>query len=113
VHDLAHEVCDGKWIALGGGGYGVVRCVPRAWTHLIAEASGDRLRPDTEVPAGWRDDVRRRGLRAEPPETMTEGGYVGFARWDPFTESRVDRAITRTRTASFPYFGLDPDDPRD
>jgi acetoin utilization protein AcuC len=113
VHDLAHEVCDGKWIALGGGGYGVVRCVPRAWTHLIAEASGDRLRPDTEVPAGWRDDVRRRGLRAEPPETMTEGGYVGFARWDPFTESRVDRAITRTRTAAFPYFGLDPDDPRD
>jgi acetoin utilization protein AcuC len=44
---------------------------------------------------------------------MTEGGYTGFARWDPFTESRVDRAIARTRTASFPYFGLDPDDPRD
>jgi acetoin utilization protein AcuC len=44
---------------------------------------------------------------------MTEGGYTGFAQWDPFTESRVDRAIARTRTASFPYFGLDPDDPRD
>ena len=113
VHELAHEVCDGRWIALGGGGYGLVRCVPRAWTHLIAEASGDPLRPETEVPAGWRDDVRRRGLRAEAPHTMTEGGYVGFARWDPLTESRVDRAITRTRTASFPFFGLDPDDPRD
>jgi acetoin utilization protein AcuC len=44
---------------------------------------------------------------------MTEGAYVGFHRWDPFTENRVDRAILRTRTASFPYFGLDPDDPRD
>jgi acetoin utilization protein AcuC len=33
--------------------------------------------------------------------------------WDPFTENRVDRAILRTRRASFPYFGLDPDDPRD
>jgi acetoin utilization protein AcuC len=113
VHDLAHEVCDGRWIALGGGGYGLVRCVPRAWTHLIAEAGGDRLAPDTEIPQSWRDDVRRRGLRAEPPATMTEGGYVGFSRWDPLTENRVDRAIRRTRTASFPYFGLDPDDPRD
>jgi acetoin utilization protein AcuC len=113
VHDLAHEVCDGRWIALGGGGYGLVRCVPRAWTHLIAEAGGDRLAPDTEIPQSWRDDVRRRGLRAEPPATMTEGGYVGFSRWDPLTENRVDRAIRRTRTASFPSFGLDPDDPRD
>ncbi len=113
VHDLAHEVCDGRWIALGGGGYGLVRCVPRAWTHLIAEAAGRPLDPDTEIPQSWRDDVRRRGLRAEPPATMTEGGYVGFSRWDPLTENRVDRAIRRTRTASFPYFGLDPDDPRD
>jgi acetoin utilization protein AcuC len=44
---------------------------------------------------------------------MTEGGYTGFAAWDPFTESRVDRAISRTRRASYPLFGLDPDDPRD
>jgi acetoin utilization protein AcuC len=113
VHDLAHEVCDGRWVALGGGGYGLVRCVPRAWTHLIAEASGDRLAPDTEIPQSWQDDVRRRGLRTPPPVSMTEGAYVGFNRWDPFTETRVDRAIMRTRTASFPYFGLDPDDPRD
>ena len=28
MHDLAHEICDGRWIALGGGGYGLVRCVP-------------------------------------------------------------------------------------
>jgi acetoin utilization protein AcuC len=44
---------------------------------------------------------------------MTEGGYTGFAAWDPLSESRVDRAILRTRRACFPYFGLDPDDPRD
>jgi acetoin utilization protein AcuC len=113
MHQLAHRVCDGRWIALGGGGYGLVRCVPRAWTHLIAEVSGDRLDPATEIPQSWRDDVVARGLRARPPTHMTEGGYTGFSRWDPFTESRVDRAIMRTRRASFPYFGLDPDDPRD
>jgi len=113
LHDLAHEICEGRWIALGGGGYGLVRCVPRAWTHLIAEAGGQRLDPATEIPESWREDVVRRGLRARPPTHMTEGGYTGFSRWDPFTESRVDRAISRTRRAAFPYFGLDPDDPRD
>jgi acetoin utilization protein AcuC len=113
LHDLAHRFTDGRWVALGGGGYGLVRCVPRAWTHLIAEASGDRLDPATEIPESWREDVVRRGLRARPPTHMTEGGYTGFAHWDPFTESRVDRAILRTRHASYPYFGLDPDDPRD
>jgi acetoin utilization protein AcuC len=113
MHDLAHEVSDGRWIVLGGGGYGLVRCVPRAWTHLMAEVGGNRIEPATEIPQSWQDDVRRRGLRAQPPTSMTEGGYTGFAHWDPFTEHRVDRAIGRTRTASFPYFGLDPDDPRD
>ncbi|MPQ96725.1 acetoin utilization protein AcuC [Modestobacter sp. I12A-02628] len=113
VHALAHEICDGRWVVLGGGGYGLVRCVPRAWTHLLAEVGGDALAPGTEIPQAWQDDVVRRGLRAQPPTTMTEHGYTGFARWDPFTEHRVDRAIGRTRAASFPLFGLDPDDPRD
>jgi acetoin utilization protein AcuC len=113
MHELAHELCDGRWIALGGGGYGLVRAVPRAWTHLLAEAAGSPLDPNTEIPQSWRDDVAARGLRARPPTHMTEGGYTGFARWDAFTENRVDRAIMRTRRASFPLFGLDPDDPRD
>jgi acetoin utilization protein AcuC len=113
VHDLAHELCEGRWVVLGGGGYGLVRCVPRAWTHLLAEVSGDRLDPKTEIPQQWRDDVERRRFRAETPTHMTEGGYAGFSRWDSLGDSRIDRAVLRTRRASFPYFGLDPDDPRD
>ncbi|MCV2488112.1 acetoin utilization protein AcuC [Geodermatophilus sp. YIM 151500] len=113
LHELAHELCEGRWLALGGGGYGLVRCVPRAWTHLIAELAGAPVDPRTEIPQSWRDDVVRRGLRARPPTSMTEGGYAGFARWDALGDSRIDRAVLRTRRASFPYFGLDPDDPRD
>lgn len=113
MHELAHEICDGRWIALGGGGYGLVRAVPRAWTHLLAEVSGSPLDPTTEIPQSWRDDVLARGLRARPPTHMTEGGYTGFSHWDSLGGSRVDRAIMRTRRASFPLFGLDPDDPRD
>ncbi len=113
LHELAHEVSEGRWLALGGGGYGLVRCVPRAWTHLIAEAAGTPVPPGTAIPDSWAQDVLSKGLRVEPPGSMTEGGWTGFQHWDPFTENRVDRAITRTRNASYPLFGLDPDDPRD
>jgi acetoin utilization protein AcuC len=51
LHQLAHEVTDGKWLAFGGGGYGLVRCVPRTWTHLLAEASGLPVDPATAIPA--------------------------------------------------------------
>src|SRR5699024_8297850 len=34
AHELAHEYCGGKWIALGGGGYDIWRVVPRAWAQI-------------------------------------------------------------------------------
>jgi acetoin utilization protein AcuC len=36
-HELAHELCEGRWLATGGGGYAVREVVPRAWTLLFAE----------------------------------------------------------------------------
>lgn len=32
IHELAHTYTDGRWIALGGGGYDIFRVVPRAWS---------------------------------------------------------------------------------
>ncbi|HWL37818.1 MAG TPA: acetoin utilization protein AcuC, partial [Frankiaceae bacterium] len=40
LHDLAHELCGGRWVVLGGGGYEIVQVVPRAWTHALAEVTG-------------------------------------------------------------------------
>ncbi|WP_019243897.1 acetoin utilization protein AcuC [Bacillus massilioanorexius] len=37
AHDLAHQYCDGKWIAVGGGGYDIWRVVPRAWSRIWLE----------------------------------------------------------------------------
>ncbi|MDO6448418.1 acetoin utilization protein AcuC [Oceanobacillus profundus] len=34
AHELAHEYCNGKWIAIGGGGYDMWRVVPRAWAQI-------------------------------------------------------------------------------
>ncbi|MTV50264.1 acetoin utilization protein AcuC [Heliobacillus mobilis] len=51
AHRLAHTYCQGRWLALGGGGYDHWRVVPRAWTLLWAEMN-DREVPD-EIPSIW------------------------------------------------------------
>lgn len=34
AHEIAHTYCEGRWIAVGGGGYDIWRVVPRAWAHI-------------------------------------------------------------------------------
>jgi acetoin utilization protein AcuC len=107
MHELAHELCDGRWIATGGGGYALVQVVPRTWTHLLAVAAGAPLGPEMATPAQWRELAR--SLTGETaPLTMTDGvspRYVSFASgMDP--DDAVDRAILRTRSAVFPAHGL-------
>ena len=41
AHELAHKYCDGKWIAVGGGGYDIWRVVPRAWSLIWLEMTGN------------------------------------------------------------------------
>ena len=109
LHDLAHEVAGGRWVAFGGGGYAVVDVVPRAWTHLLSVVSGHPLSPDQETPASWRDEVAGRlGVRA--PSRMTDGRSAAYRDWsegyDP--DTWLDRAVQATRDAIFPWNGLDP-----
>jgi len=109
VHELAHEVAGGRWLALGGGGYAVVDVVPRAWSHLIAIAGHVPLDPATALPAAWRADVADRWGR-NTPERMTDDAPLSFREWhegyNPGDD--VDRAIKATRDAVFPHLGLDP-----
>ena len=109
LHQLAHEAADGRWLLTGGGGYELVQVVPRAWAHLLAEASGEPLDPAAATPAQWREYVTERTGR-DAPELMTDGagaGYVPFERgYDP--GDPVDRAIMATRNAVFPHHGLSP-----
>jgi acetoin utilization protein AcuC len=107
MHELAHELCAGRWIATGGGGYALVQVVPRTWAHLLAVAAGAPIDPEMATPAQWRELAW--SLTGETaPRTMTDGvrpRYVSFASGvDP--DDPVDRAILRTRTAVFPSHGL-------
>lgn len=109
LHDLAHEVSDGRWVVTGGGGYALVDVVPRAWTHLLAIVGGAPLDPLTATPDGWRDHVRT-SLGRVAPHRMTDGRTPAYRDWsggyDP--DAWLDRAIHATRSAVFPLHGLDP-----
>ena len=114
LRTLADELCDGRWVATGGGGYALVEVVPRAWTHLLAVATGEPLDPQTLTPPGWRDLAAQRRPGADVPLRMTDGDLPPVRRWQPGTEpDPVDRAILATRQAVFPLHGLDPRDVRD
>jgi len=109
LHALAHDHAGGRWLACGGGGYELAEVVPRAWTHLLAEAAGVPLAPETAVPEGWRDYVTQRyGLSA--PRRMTDGVTPRWRDWDEGFDPAdpVDRAVLATQRAVFPAHGIDP-----
>jgi acetoin utilization protein AcuC len=109
LHDLAHRRCDGRWVALGGGGYAVVGVVPRAWTHLIALVGGTELDPYTPTPSSWRTYVSEK-CGGIAPVSMTDGYEPTYRDWSDGWDPDVwlDRQIKATRDAVFPLHGLDP-----
>ncbi|SDC80574.1 acetoin utilization protein AcuC [Streptomyces prasinopilosus] len=109
-HDLAHEYADGRWLALGGGGYAVAEVVPRSWTHLVGIAAGKPVDPATMIPEGWRQEVYAR-TRQLGPVRMTDGRRpVSWASWEDGYDpaDRLDQAVLATRRAAFPLRGLLP-----
>jgi acetoin utilization protein AcuC len=114
LRSLAHEVCDGRWVAFGGGGYGIVDVVPRAWTHLLAALTGAPLSPQLATPNSWRLLAAQRRPGAQVPTVMSDGETPTWSPWQPGEDpDPLGRAIAASRRAVYPAHGLDPDDPRD
>lgn len=113
LRELAERYADGKWLAVGGGGYQLIRVVPRSWTHLLATVLDRDIEPDTLIPPGWANLVRKAAPAAELPLKMSDDGDPTYRAWGGDGDDPVDVAIRDTRRAVFPLHGLDPDDPRD
>ncbi|MEP7053684.1 MAG: acetoin utilization protein AcuC [Actinomycetota bacterium] len=102
LHELAHELCDGKWIAVGGGGYEIVQVVPRAWTHAIAEMVGGSAEGAT--PDEWRElAFQRSGEHA--PRDLRDGRTPAWAAMDGET-GPLAHAVNATKNAVFPLLGV-------
>lgn len=111
LHGWAHEYADGRWVALGGGGYAVYDVVPRTWAHLVGIAAGAPVPPETEVPEEWLQSVYAHTGTPVAPQRMTDGREPVCRVWsetgyDP--GDSLDRAVQATRKAVFPAHGLMP-----
>ncbi|WP_077063453.1 acetoin utilization protein AcuC [Streptomyces sp. MP131-18] len=108
-HSWAHEHAEGRWLALGGGGYAVVDVVPRLWAHLVATAAHAPVEPQAPVPETWRQTVYAL-TRQQGPRRMTDGRVPQWRSWqdgyDP--ADAVDQAVLATRRAVYPLHGLLP-----
>jgi len=111
IHRWAHRYAEGRWIAVGGGGYEWVNVVPRIWTHLIAEAAGAPISPESQTPESFRAYVSE-SLGRPAPAHMTDGR----SPWaKPFAQGcdpsdPVDAAILATQSAVYPHLGLVADE---
>ena len=115
MRELADEVCDGRWLALGGGGYAVIDVVPRSWGHLLAIATGEAIDAAAPLPEGFvaaAETARaEHGLSPEPGIcTYGDGRPLAVRDWaggyDP--EDPLDRSVQAARRGIFPDWGLDP-----
>src|SRR5881397_37596 len=62
MHGLAHELCGGKLLLFGGGGYTLAN-VPRVWAVAFSTLAGLQL--DDAIPREWSEEFR--ALTAEDP----------------------------------------------
>ncbi|MCW1804269.1 acetoin utilization protein AcuC [Brachybacterium squillarum] len=115
LRETADEVCEGRWLSLGGGGYAVIDVVPRSWAHLVAVATGEAIPAEAPLPAEFLEAAARAreesGLSPEPGIlTFGDGRPLAVRDWeggyDP--EDDLDRAVQAARRGAFPEWGLDP-----
>lgn len=86
AHELAHEFCEGRWIAVGGGGYDIWRVVPRAWSMVWLAMTNQQV-PTGTIPQEWLDNWQK-----EAPVTLIptwedpEDLYESIPRKEEITE---------------------------
>ncbi|GGC81091.1 acetoin utilization protein AcuC [Tersicoccus solisilvae] len=109
IRDLAADLCGGRWLATGGGGYSTTAVVPRVWAHLVGIVTGEPVPVQSPTPARWQAYVQQR-YGKEAPLWMTDDVDLWWRSWevgyDPNDD--VDRAVMATRKEVFPLHGLDP-----
>jgi acetoin utilization protein AcuC len=99
VDALAHRWASGRWLATGGGGYGVYRVVPRAWAHVWL-AGAHREAPD-RLPMAWRERWAAESARygdPSPPEALDDAPNAGLPM-SPSQAEAEDRSLQTAEVA--------------
>ena len=114
---IAHQFAGGRWLATGGGGYGVYSVVPRAWAHVWL-AAPPRTRP-MRSPTAWRErwageaarygvtDLPRRLDDDEVAGTWQEANEISRHTVAVVRESLVPRHSSGSRSTSAAWTPLE------
>lgn len=99
IHQLAHQYCDGRWVALGGGGYDIWRVVPRAWSLLWLEMTDHPLlialdhNPQLTLPAAWLARWQQKA-----PDKLPATWLDDLNQWEPMPRRSEISMINRRAT---------------
>lgn len=100
AHELAHQYCNGKWVAVGGGGYDIWRVVPRAWSRIWMEMN-ESSHINGPLPIEWLDRWKKEAsvtlpITWEDPDNL----YPEIPRKNEITEKNlqvVEKALYHIR----------------
>ncbi len=97
---LSKELCQGRWIATGGGGYDVT-AVPRAWTVLFSTMVGREL--EDALPVEWLRECNQ--LVDSVPAEKSLRDQV-HADEEAHVPRAAKRAVEDLRRVLFPLHGI-------
>jgi acetoin utilization protein AcuC len=106
LHALAHRVCGGRWVALGGGGYELYSVVPRAWALLLAEML--EVRPDGPLPEPWLAEAAAAGGRGLPSGWLDDPAPEPAPGRRARAREESERSVAEARERLFPLAELRP-----
>jgi acetoin utilization protein AcuC len=96
LHRLAHEVCEGRWLIVGGGGYDPADVTPRAWTAFVGTVLGHHT-ANVELPQTWIEASREAG--GDPPRCLLDD----IPPLDePVAPEKLDDLLTRIEQTVLP-----------
>ncbi len=99
-HKLVHEVSNGKWICVTGGGYDILACA-RIWTLMISEMCG--FSPDSNMPDDFIKQCKN--ILGYDPQTSLED-VEKVVNDDRYVLDTVKGVVEEVKKHIFPYHGL-------
>lgn len=103
LHAIAHEVCDGKYVVLGGGGYNP-EIVAISWAIMFSTIS-EIMIPDS-IPQKWINFCRE-NLGKEPPTTFSDkhGQAINRVEREKIVNA-IEEIVKEIKTSIFPIHGI-------